>query len=67
MSTVKKKGVNIRCKAVSETFLQIIVEPIKYIEKPKIYLEAYISIRQPHIIVNTNSPVIHPYLPRSLF
>ena len=65
MSTVMNEGFKISCKAVMTqlfTVLGILVELSKTIAKPKGYLEASPSIRQPYITVTSNSPVIYSSL-----
>ena len=61
MSTVMNEEVKICCKAVTEkmfTVVGLLVELSTYIEKPKGYIEASLSIRRPSVTVTYNSPVI---------
>ena len=70
MSTVMKKGVDIRSKAVTTqvfTVVGLLVEPGASISKIKGYLEDYPSIMQPSILVTSNSPVIYSSIFSYLF
>ena len=54
MSRVVNKGVVMHFKASTANLLTVVgllVEPITSVAKPKGYLEAYLSIIQPHITV----------------
>ena len=61
MSTVVNERVKMHFKAATVnifTVVRLLVEPSIDITKPKVYLEASPSIRQPSIIVTSNRPVI---------
>ena len=61
MSTVVNEGVKIRFNTfINQVFtvLLLCVELIAAIKKPKGFIEVYLSVSQPSIIVNSESPVI---------
>ena len=70
MSRVTNEGVVMCCKAITVNLLKVvglIVEPSTDIAKPKGYLEAYISIRQPPRTVNSRNLVKYTSLLSFLF
>ena len=70
MSRVTNKGVMMRCKAVTANLLTVVglpVEPSTAIAKPKGYLDASLSIRQPPRTVTSSNPVISPSLSSFFF
>ena len=70
ISRVMNEGVMMRCKAVTANLLTVvglIVYSSAAISKPKVYLEAYLSIMQPPITVTSSSPVISTSLSSFFF
>ena len=65
MSRETNEGVIMRCKTIMAKFSKIVHllgEPITSLAKPKAYIEAYISIRQPPWILTSSNPFIYPSL-----
>ena len=65
MSRDTNEGFMMRFKTITTNLLTIVhllFEPIIYLEKPKDYLEASISIRQIPWTLTFSNPVIPPYL-----